>query len=321
MNVCVVVAAEHDLHADAVIDHLNRVDTVIRIDPFNGLPPLRFYSTSDEIEIGEFVFRIGDVSGIFCRVALERVNFDLIVDPVEKFCAREHLDALIGILLTINCNRWINFPWNDSMADGKIFPLRLAASVGIKVPSFVVSSKGFDLIKFEAAEGQSIIKPISDMAIARQSECFVETPFIGNFEAPYTNDFDTSKLPNDGIEDDTPTLVQKKICKLGDVRVVVIDELVFATYLVHNSLTIDSRLTVERSETRFELSHDLRERLLDLIHAKLRLWFAAIDLVHGVDDEFYLVDVNPCGNWLWQETGLGVQISKAISERLSNNSQ
>jgi len=139
---------------------------------------------------------------------------------------------------------------------------------------------------------------------------------MAEFDAPYTTDFDPGRLMDGEAEDETPTLVQKKIQKRGDVRVVVVDRQVFASYMPKKHSIVDSRMAKERDEFVFYLDAGLSENIIHLTHNILNLRFATMDFIHGIDDVLYLVDVNPSGNFLWQETMLGIPISSALSEGL-----
>jgi glutathione synthase/RimK-type ligase-like ATP-grasp enzyme len=49
---------------------------------------------------------------------------------------------------------------------------------------------------------------------------------------------------------------------------------------------------------------------------RLGLIFGCIDVVEGENGEYYFLEVNPRGQWLWIEDLTGVPISKAIAEEL-----
>ncbi len=315
MNVCIILAARQDIHADAVVHRLQHIALVIRIDPFDALPTLRYASDSSEVKIGRNQFNIEEVTGVFCRVALEALSFELVRDPVEKFAAREHFNTLIGILLNIPKEKWINFPWTEAISEGKLYPLKVAARSGLSVPAFLVSSFYADLLDFNLCHGPCVVKPLSDMSIARQYGKFVEVPDMADFSAPYTTDFLTETPLLTDADELTPTLIQKKIEKIGDVRTVLLDGKAFATLLHKSHDLVDCRLTQERNEEVFKLENGILKSLKVLV-TRLSLRFVALDLIVGVDGHLHLVDINPSGNWLWQEQSFGLPISYAISEGL-----
>jgi glutathione synthase/RimK-type ligase-like ATP-grasp enzyme len=50
------------------------------------------------------------------------------------------------------------------------------------------------------------------------------------------------------------------------------------------------------------------------MNAKLGLNFAAYDFIVTPNEEFYFLEVNPGGQWLWLEKKTGLEISKALAE-------
>ena len=48
----------------------------------------------------------------------------------------------------------------------------------------------------------------------------------------------------------------------------------------------------------------------------INLHFGAVDLVLTPDDQYYFLEINPNGQWLWLEDKLGFPISDKIVEWL-----
>jgi hypothetical protein len=319
VSICIVVAEKHDIHADAVVDKLRGRCEIIRIDPTDTLPSVFFHSESSQISFDNSSFGLAEVSGVYCRFALESQNFDHISSPIGKFSAREHYEAMVGIFLNIQAYKWINYPWKEAIAEGKIYPLAMARSIGLSVPPFTVSSSTLHLLDFNRAMSPCIVKPISDMQIAKQNNQYIEVPDLGNFSAPYTADFSPLLLQVCQTDDATPTLIQKKIEKKGEVRIVIIDDKIFATHLVlSKESNVDSRIVKNRQEAIFSVGNETALKLQNLIKNILGLRFATMDMVQDEDESLHLVDINPSGNWLWQEIYLKLPISSAISDALLN---
>jgi hypothetical protein len=316
VSLCVVLASSSDLHADAVINEIGEQHTVVRIDPLQPLPTIAFWAASRRCQIGCHRFQLDEITGVFCRVALDALGGSIETDAITRFSFRESVAAISGVFLNVPSVKWLNFPWSEALAEGKIYPLLVARGLGLNVPDFIVSNSRTTLLDFHKSQNETVIKPLSDASIAYQNGQFVEFPEIAEFDAPYTAEFDPLLLSSDLAEEETPSLLQKKISRQGDVRVVLVDGQVFATYLAGSPHT-DSRLVKHRAEICFNLPDDLSNALIHLVHTALRLRFATLDLVHGVDDEFYLVDINPSGNWLWQQLALGIPIASAIAASLT----
>lgn len=308
-----VVAPCYDLHADAVVDRLP--GERIRIDP-NGNIDLCVDSESADCFLSGSAVSVADISGVLCRCPLELPPVDTSGDPVANYRQCEELGALRGILLAIPADRWINYPWYENAADGKIQPLLVAKQVGLSVPPFIVTNNLVQLDLWCATYGDDlIIKPITDTAIARQRGQFVNVPDFSAFSAPYTARFDRQSLSPENI-DATPFLIQKKINKVKELRVVVIDETVFVTETTAGSdAPLDIRLKSERVETKSALAETDCRAVLAL-RSRLNLRFMTLDFAVDESGVPWLLDVNPQGNWLWQEQQLSLGIADHIADSL-----
>lgn len=65
------------------------------------------------------------------------------------------------------------------------------------------------------------------------------------------------------------------------------------------------------------LPPNVEKQLLGLMKV-LDLQFGAIDLIRTPNDEYIFLEINPNGQWLWIEDQLGLAVSRAIAEWLSN---
>lgn len=314
-NLVIVIAKQHDLHADAVVDKLHDKSDVLRIDPQIEIPSISFLPGTQCV-VGSKKFTPESVSGILCRYALDSLSAGDISDPVKLFAFAEHFAGLLGILHFVPQKYWINYPWIEARADGKLFPLVLARSYGLKVPEFIVSSDTAVLRQFHKGVA-TIIKPLSDAAIAEQEGEYVEVPSFAPFKAPYTCLYDGADLDRDQF-DDTPTLLQHKVDKRLDVRVVVIDETVFATSVISSETDpVDVRIVQKRSENVYTLDKKLTTNICRFVKEGLSLRFATMDFLVDKKGEAFLIDINPQGNWLWQELDCGLPISNVLANKLS----
>lgn len=312
---CIVIAYEEDLHADAIVGSLSEITDVIRIDPYSGNEEIDFCSSTPEVAFinGEpLIFH--KVTGVCCRLALESLEVDS-ESPIEKYSFREHVGALTGFLLNISAKRWINFPWHESRAEGKVFPLLKAASLGIKVPRFWVSNRHKTLSAVTSSNDGLVVKPITDAPIAIQNGQYTDSPYNTEFYAPYTANLEHNSI-NYSALDGSPFLIQDKIQSDIEIRVCIVDNAVFATQSEKTEANVDVRLTERKNEKPFILPAHLEARL-KLLTKALFLRCACYDLLRcKSDEEYYLLDVNPSGNWLWQEIIHGLPIAKEFSKAL-----
>lgn len=313
---CIIIALKHDLHADAVVNNLHSSKQFIRINPLQEISKIYLSSAnSDQFSINDTAIKFSKVTGIYCRIALEAIDFSIYSDPIEKYSRQEYIDSLAGILLNVPQHLWMNFPWHEGRASGKIYPLLVATQCGIKVPHFITTNKLWEIKKELPLHKNWIIKPLSDSSIALQDQSFVSTPDFREFSAPYTSEFDLSKINEKDI-DETPFLIQEKISKTADIRVVIVDKKVFATIsMFDGNDPVDRRLRKIQHEEPYQFDINFQEILVEFV-STLNLRFASLDFLVDLSGNYWLVDINPCGNWLWQEKCEGINISSEIANSL-----
>ena len=316
----IIIASSYDLHADAVVDNISKSALVYRVSPDEKPNFLSTVFEAKSFYINDNEIAFDDVSGIYARYAIESGVQAEIEDPVMRFSKNEWLETLCGTFLNVPAKKWINYPWFESRAEGKIFPLNMASGFGIRVPRFLVTNNIKHLDMFLNVEPDSgyVIKSISGAQLAFQNEKFVRLPDYGEFDAPFTKKFQRD-LISEEIIDETPFLVQKEIIKKSEVRCVVIDDVVIATECeVDNLLSLDVRLKPNRIERSVELSLDLKEKIILFIkHMNLR--FCTLDFSIDEAKNYWLTDINPAGNWLWQEKQLDLGIPQMLAEALLAN--
>ena len=70
----------------------------------------------------------------------------------------------------------------------------------------------------------------------------------------------------------------------------------------------------------FELPKGIQQKLLNL-HQKFEMFFGAYDFIVDPKGEYYFLEVNPAGQWLWLEEILNLSISESIAEALIDNTK
>jgi len=324
-----VIALKHDLHSDAVVDHLSRHGVpIVRIDPTESCSlPTAIKIISEPIFQTSYDFECGQgldptlVTGVLCRFAINSLVPAPESQPLERFSEAERIATFLAPLRMIHSSCWINDPWVEERADCRIFQAFLARSLGLNVPEFLVSTCYEDLISFEHRHKHSgvVIKTISDAPLAEVEREFIapEELQATEFNAPYTADFSSSVI-NRSLVDSSPTLLQLRIPKKADIRATVVDQHIFAAAMpFHFGSPVDFRQELNVEVHAFELPSEIAQKLVELV-ARLRLRFASCDLILDQSDGFQFLEANVSGNWLWTEQGAGLPISTAIAKALMN---
>jgi glutathione synthase/RimK-type ligase-like ATP-grasp enzyme len=303
---------------DSIIDHLRQIKSfqIIRIDPTRPLKNLAFKSSDNRFIYDSTVIDLEQVHCVFCRYALENTYHS--EDLIEKLSINENIALLNGFLLNVDKSKWINYPWVESQVEGKIFPLKIAKSIGLEIPEYIVSNNKNSIAEFCKSNKKYVIKMLSDVNFAIQNNETKDIPDYTSYQAPFTSDFEIEKILNKKT-DATPMLIQEKIIGEYEWRsVVVSNNEVFSTKIHMSDEFTDSRLGRRNNELVDILPHSINQMLCVLIK-KLDLKFCTFDLIE-LNNKFYLIDINPSGNWLWQEQEpLNLPISKSIVKNIINS--
>jgi glutathione synthase/RimK-type ligase-like ATP-grasp enzyme len=117
-----------------------------------------------------------------------------------------------------------------------------------------------------------------------------------------------------------PIIVQREIPKEFDIRATVVGRKVFAV-AIDSQTDPEAKIDWRRTENP-DLPHQIHklpgrmENLLITLTHELGLSFAAIDLILSPDGEYFFLEVNPSGQWLWVEDKTGLPISDAVADWL-----
>ena len=116
-----------------------------------------------------------------------------------------------------------------------------------------------------------------------------------------------------------PILLQEEIEKEADVRVTIVGKNVFSAMLSQEGKEIDWRAHNSGAKWNSFQLPEIIEKMCIKLCEKLKLEFAAIDLVKSVSGDFFFLELNPNGQWVWIEEETGSPISGTIVQHLSKD--
>ena len=250
-----------------------------------------------------------DISGVyFVQPRAPRPPQDIAQSDAE-FAMREASETLRSFWRIIDINKWVNHPRNLWQATNKIEQLCVASKLGMNIPETIVTSSKSSISKFiQRIDGALICKAVRHGFLRNETHTkFAPTQRI---DSRYLDEFDDFAQ--------VPMIYQKEIRKIFDVRVIVIDDKVFATAIhsqAHRDTEVDWRIWDFRD---FDLHHEKITLPDDVVEdciritAKYGLRYSAIDLVYGTDDKFYFLELNPNGQWVWIERKTDYPIRKSL---------
>jgi glutathione synthase/RimK-type ligase-like ATP-grasp enzyme len=318
-----VITNDHDEHADAVIEELDR----------RAVPVFRFHpeeftdgaSISMEICNGRID---GEIRNARQRVAFHDIcaawyrrsralfaplpSLNLLHGDLENFVRVQSSATLSGLFAGLQ-TLWVGQPFKLRQADVKAVQLAEASKAGLTTPTTLISNDPGRATAFVEALGDAdcAIKPL--IATRLDGEEGARLPL-------------TTILPRGHALDSvalSPSIFQPYIEKAYELRCVVMGEKIFTAKLdsqAHASTRTDWRAgDVEDEQVGYEV-FDLPERVQAALHRLMRSFginFASIDMIVTPEEEFVFLDLNPNGQWLWLEEELGLPLVAGMAELLT----
>lgn len=228
-----------------------------------------------------------------------------VTDPEHyRFAHSECHDALAGLWQSLRAT-WVNDPVKDEAAGRKSRQLALAVEVGLRVPRTLITNDPRAAAAFVAGSpGERFVyKPFTATDTAWR-----ETRLVGEAEL--------ARL--DAIRH-APVIFQEYVAG-PDYRVTLVGDRVFAAEIDARggAYPIDFRMNLTGAVARpTVLPGDVEEGLRRLMQ-RLALVYGAADLRRSdATGEFYFLEVNPAGQWLFVEQQAGLPISAALADVLA----
>jgi glutathione synthase/RimK-type ligase-like ATP-grasp enzyme len=318
-----VITNDHDEHADAVIEELDR----------RAVPVFRFHpeeftdgaSISMEVCNGRIN---GEIRKAGQRVAFHDIcaawyrrsralfaplpSLNLLHGDLENFVRVQSSATLSGLFAGLQ-TLWVGQPFKLRQAEVKAVQLAEAGKAGLTTPTTLISNDPERATVFVEALGDTdcAIKPL--IATRVDGEDGARLPL-------------TTILPRGHALDSvalSPNVFQPYIEKAYELRCVVMGERIFTAKLdsqAHESTRTDWRAgNVEDEQVGYEV-FDLPERVQAGLHRLMRSFginFASIDMIVTPEGEFVFLDLNPNGQWLWLEEELGLPLVAGMADLLT----
>lgn len=303
-----VLTNRADYSADFVIRELQeRGVSHFRLNT-EDLPRMRIsWSTSDNglclaTAIGTG-FNSSDVDSVWYRRPGKPFG-DAATPGSEDDLLNRQWRALIDGLLTLPNIRWINHPVKNSLAETKIVQMRLARSLGLKVPRTLISNDSVAIMAWLARLGsEAVVKALdAPLLSTSEGEAFV-----------YTTLAEADLFRDPAAVRSAPVIVQERIAPKTDIRVTVVGNRLFPAEARHVT-ELDWRKESHPVEfVATSLPRGVASNCSALVR-ELGLTFGAIDLLKR-DREYYFLEVNPNGEWGFLQVA-GFNISSALVEEL-----
>lgn len=192
---------------------------------------------------------------------------------------------------------WINPYQRVNKANSKLLQLKVAAQVGFKIPETLFSN--------DPDKIRGFLKQHENQEIVYKSLYPMSWLMNDGVRLTYTTPIAIDDLPPDHVLQATPGIFQKKIKKAYELRVTYFGGEYVAAKI--NSQKHPKAKMDWRSAPVYELEMEevkLPDHILKCCHAfmqKLGLVFGCLDMIVTPDNEYYFLEVNEQGQFLWVE--------------------
>ncbi len=304
-----ILTSDKDLTADFLIVELIKRDLPYFRLNAEELPRASFTFSSDgdgvrrEITVGPKTVDLENVKSVWYRRAIHPTALAELSPGERAFVTGELRHLAMGLVLNPGVT-WVNPIDRVSVAEHKLYQLRVAREIGFRVPRTVVSSDPHVLRNFAAAnEAGTICKPIFHGMFVDETSRY----------SVYTRRVTPESFAADCVQV-CPVLLQEEIRRGADVRVTFIGSRCFVADIKGDSSLVDWRdpeLSLEYAVSHLsDKVQTMCRRMLD----ELGLLFGAFDFVRTPDNDLVFLEINPTGEWAWLENRLGFPMRDAFVE-------
>jgi len=304
-NILLIITNKHDITTDMVVRRLR--ERQIPYFRFNteSFPCWAEGTISIDKNIAELnvlkkktIIRHDQIKAVWYRrpAKPDIFSFDLNAEDYE-FANRECSCFLNNFWTFLDSVFWVNDPFSLIRAEQKSYQLKIAASIGLNIPSTLFSNSYQNILSFvNAHNGCVVVKPISHGAVGKSDEKFIFTNYLENI---------ITHIKPEEIKV-APLIIQEKVNKKADVRLTVFGRNIFAYEII--PLTTNNTTFLDWREYKYDELLFKRceppQKVVNCIYSFmdiLGIKYGAFDFSISQNGEWYFLEVNPSGQFAWLE--------------------
>lgn len=314
MKTCLLLTEQFEPTADLLVAEMRRRGmSCVRwnLDQFPIGSTLTYAASNDSfstlIDTDGRTIDLDRVGSIWCR-GVRALGFPAdLADPDRRFAEAESERMLTGFM-TIAKARWINHPHSHMLANAKPTQLAIARTVGLDIPPTLISNDPARVREFIAGTKQQTVYKTLTQALHTEPGQALFTSIVTEQAA--------AKLDLIGT---TPGIFQHLVPKAYELRVTVVGLRIFCARIDSQSR---AETTIDWRHLPFEVdaAHDLPSEISAKINALMKalgLFYGAFDFIVTPDGRYVFLEVNPAGHYMWIESKLGLPITAALADALS----
>jgi len=219
--------------------------------------------------------------------------------------------TLLGFYSEIRSVPWLNPLKEAYRAENKYLQMEEARKVGFQLPPTLVSNDKDRILNFANKYGEVVLKLMNQ-------EFYQDDD--GSYKGIYVNLLNIDDFDDFGGFSENPVVLQAYIPKCFEVRYTVVGQ-------VHHVCRIESQKSSVANVDwrRYDIPNtphvsmqppiEIQSKVNQLLH-NLGLSYGAFDFIVTPSNEWYFLEVNSSGQWLWIEDLTGLRISDSIVDWL-----
>ena len=309
------ITSKMDAHVDYLIKNLSDDDFFrFNVDDYLTFHTISYKISNSKLDVNIFN-KIGSnldmdkVKSIYYRRPLLPTIIDKIEDSnIKQLIEKETMEFLRQYYYSFPNLKWLTNPYKIHLTKGRVNQLSFASKLNFKIPKTIITNNKDDFLTFfEECHRKVIIKTINPLSYTRKG---------GEKEGFYTEIIDDNNIKDIDLKSlsNSPTLFQEFIDSEYELRITSVANQHFAIKIKSNITDWRKQKAIVKYEE-YTLPNDVSILLSKYLN-NYDLDFGCFDLIKGKDGQYYFLELNPNGQWLWLEQETGVSIGKAILDYL-----
>lgn len=237
-------------------------------------------------------------------------------EPNFKIWKGEWNKTLLGFYSSIRSVPWLNPLREAYRAENKYLQMEEAAKVGFRFPPTLVTNRKDKILHFVAKHERVVLKLMTQ-------DFYQDVD--GKYKGIYVNLLEIDDFDDFGDSRENPVVLQAYIPKCFEVRYTVVGD-------IHHVCRIESQRSqvAQVDWRRYDIPNtphipmqpplEIQEKVTNLLQ-NLKLTYGALDFIVTPTGEWYFLEVNTTGQWLWIEDLTGLSISDSIVGWLTQKQQ
>lgn len=237
---------------------------------------------------------------------LEGIAPDILSHATEEMYALSQYNYYRG-------TKTITLGTSDLIPLNKLAVLRVFKDHSLQIPPTLVTNQKATLQDFLYKHKEIIIKPLSEGT---------RFNINGQFYKIYTEKLN-HEIADQLSDRFFPTLFQKCIKKKYEIRAFYLNGNIYSMALftsLHEETNVDHRSYKQHNTIRsvpYQLPSEIEEKIKALM-SFLKLDTGSLDIIKGIDDEFYFLEINPAGEFGELSYICNYYLEKEIADYLKN---